>query len=530
MTIQSAEKLGAEYYYIGSERCKTLMDNVVVSIEQKVQSKKQRLQAESRTLLSEDNRITNELQKKGSISREDARANMINGLFNLCFLIIAASGEFLLAHWTFSNFGNDPHYTFIISAAFVALTLETMDLYLKLMRRKFPEYDSQILLSLVGLSVILILLVFLFGAEIRQQLYQMTAFLSIDSSLENQVAQADRFSGSSSVMVIMLTLGLATIIMSGLCYHLAKTLILNSAPILSLHRKQSGVRKRLMRILDELSELNTLVSDFIARFWLAYEKEGLKSATKSNGNKRDELIKNLFFALLLPITLVGVAFVLFFLLRSKAHAAEYQVYLDKSTSVKVADYTGKETEFTKNIHSIEMIIRNNISPGDSIKVIAVTEDSFSKPHILLDAVVIKENGQFGKNVARQKLALVEQWKSIELKPQAKGTDLFGSMNLASILFKPGEHDKNIILFSDMRNVSYGYNFEKIETFNTDALIRQVGKRGLIPQLPGVNVYCLGVHTAGVGPVYWAGLRGFWEQFFKKSNSKSFYFTIERRLP
>ena len=127
-----------------------------------------------------------------------------------------------------------------------------------------------------------------------------------------------------------------------------------------------------------------------------------------------------------PIILICLGIGIFPGLKGIAHGAEWMVNLDISKSVKAKDYGGKETEFKKNVQTVEDIIRNKLAPGDSITVVGITEDSFSRPYILLSHKLTDKKGAFGENLAKDKLSLIKKWQGLDLKPIAKGNRHFRS--------------------------------------------------------------------------------------------------------
>ena len=168
--------------------------------------------------------------------------------------------------------------------------------------------------------------------------------------------------------------------------------------------------------------------------------------------------------------MIMLALILFLVLRGEARGSEdYIMMLDASGSANVNDYTATETEFKKNIIAIERFIRNYISPGDKLKVIAITERSFSRPYILLDARISPKKGAFGEVLSREKLRLLKQWKKLDIEPTAKATDILGALSLAAILFSEKTEKKNLIIFSDMRQCTGELNLEtpkKIDSVKT----------------------------------------------------------------
>ena len=227
---------------------------------------------------------------------------------------------------------------------------------------------------------------------------------------------------------------------------------------------------------------------------------------------------------------MAIALAIFILLfRGKAHGAENVVFIDISRSVSAEDYTGKQTEFQKNVKGVEDFIRNHISPGDFIKVMAITEATFSRQYVLIDTRISDQKGQFGEVLAQERLRLLKSWNKLDLKPSAEATDVLGALSLAAILFAQSGDKKNLIFFSDMRHCAKELDLERVKKINADKTLAKVEQMGLIPGLQEVRVWCLGVHSAGVTPEYWASLKDFWAKVFNRAGAKLVAFTIERRF-
>ena len=81
----------------------------------------------------------------------------------------------------------------------------------------------------------------------------------------------------------------------------------------------------------------------------------------------------------------------------------------------------------------------------------------------------------------------------------------------------------------MRQCAHKIDIEKPQTIGVEKILNKVEQLGLIPQLNGVRVHCLGVHSAGKTPAYWLGLRAFWSGYFKKAGAELITFSMERRI-
>ena len=236
------------------------------------------------------------------------------------------------------------------------------------------------------------------------------------------------------------------------------------------------------------------------------------------------------FIIISPLVIILIAVLLFFAFKSVARADETIVFLDMSRSMESNDYTNQQTEFQKNVNGIESFIRNDLMPGEKLRVLGIIENSFSNPYLLMEGQVSTNKGAFGEVVARDKLNLVQAWKKLHLKPMAKMTDIFGALSLGSNLFNHRERKKQLILFSDMRHYTREMDLETPSVINKDSEIKRVIEKGYLAPLPDVKIWCLGVHGAGKEPTYWRSLSVFWMEYFRQAKaSDPIVFSMERRL-
>src|SRR5262249_2021988 len=147
----------------------------------------------------------------------------------------------------------------------------------------------------------------------------------------------------------------------------------------------------------------------------------------------------------------------------------------------------KTDQLKESCAATEKIIAS-LEPGSRFVVIPITEKSFSE-RILLDAQLTKDPGLFGERVKNGKRDLMgaggEKRKS--LTASAAGTEIFGAVAKAAIIFKETPKLRPVLIFlSDMRHVARGYDFEKVPKIDA-GLIEKVAQDGLIPPLKGVKI-------------------------------------------
>ncbi|MBO3804352.1 MAG: hypothetical protein JTT11_10900, partial [Candidatus Brockarchaeota archaeon] len=203
-------------------------------------------------------------------------------------------------------------------------------------------------------------------------------------------------------------------------------------------------------------------------------------------------------------------------------------FAEEAVVVGVDLTKSSDEELAKNLQAVDSIILS-LKSGSRFIVLPITDRSFSQPAIL-DARLSADPGLFGERLRAEKQQVMRKWRerSKVLKADAKGSDLFGALAKASILFDESPGPKPVlILLSDMRHVGRGYNFEALTKIER-ALLEQVQKEGLIPSLKGVKVWVLGAHAQGVSEVYWMSLRAFWAEYLKRAGAELITFSPNRR--
>jgi len=532
-----AQKLGRNSIYQSPDERAAYKDTLIKGIEAEAEREKEQLTLNGQKKVQEEKQLLSELARIGNPPEEIVRSDYRKGLCTASFVALPIGAESAFLFWTFGFLGLKAGYTIIIAAAIVILSLEAFDYYITAFRQRYRHYDNVLFLILGSMSVIAIFLVLLFIAEIRHSLYELTSTLESDNSPEEILIRTQRFRSNSSndFLYSMCFLTITVTMVGGTSFHLSKSLILGSRPALRLYKQLRKVRDEMIRLGEQISNLKARVPEFESEFEKGLKEEQLKQLRIEEKARKNEIkwnrikerIKAIAPVILLPITIILITIAVFFLLRGEAKGAEYIVLIDISKSTDVSQYSGKGNEFNKSTKAVESIIRNDLSAGDKIKALAVTERSFSRPFFLLNDEIPKKKGAFGENLARKKIQLLKKWKGLDLKPTAKATDLLGALFLASILYS-SDKDKRLIIFSDMRNTSE-LNIERLKKIDVQRSISIVEKLGLIPDLKGTRVSCLGIHSVGKSPSYWLSLREFWKEFFRRAGAEALTFSIERRL-
>jgi hypothetical protein len=196
------------------------------------------------------------------------------------------------------------------------------------------------------------------------------------------------------------------------------------------------------------------------------------------------------------------------------------VALDLTASVATSGYDGK-TEFEKNVLGACALIPR-LSPGSHITVFGITDQSFSRPDVLLDREVPGDKGPllFQDRTALAKARMADELKRVSLiKPSYQHTDIFGILAIAAdVLQGPTGSRKVLVIFSDMRNSTNDLDLERPATVSVREALRKAEQRHLVMHLTGVELYVLGVDGAGKSIAYWNSLKEFWAEYFRKTGA------------
>ena len=532
--MPNAKAMGRMAAKIDESDRRSLQAAKIKAIEDDVLGQKTQLELHGRVYARQEQEILGEIQRRGNLSRQDLKQNLYMGMWRFTFVFLSVPIEFYFAYLTFSYFNWGEFFSIAAAIGFVAISLEIVDQYITWYRKNYPEKGDRLFHILSSLGIVILILVIFLSADIRQHLHQAIPSIS-SASLEVQIKNAEKFynNSSGSFNYLMAAFTGAIILSSGICLHEAHNRLLLAIPLLRQYRRLARVRAKMTETAGLLNKQDQRVSGFLAEFeqGLAEGKLKLRKKQKKPGtrNRREAFMKTIATFFTHPLTLIVLGICIFLALKGVAHGTEWIVNLDISKSVETKDYTGKETGFSKNVQAVEEIIRNRLAPGDRIYAVGITKYSFSRPYIFLNHKLTDRKGASGEGLAKDKLVLIKKWHALDLKPNAKGTDIFGAIILSSMRFENNQSEKVLVILSDMRNCSRILDIESPDRIAVDKALNKVENAGLIPDLKKVKVSCLGVHSSGKTPVYWQSLKDFWTQYFQKAGAAKLVFTMGRGL-
>jgi hypothetical protein len=365
----------------------------------------------------------------------------------------------------------------------------------------------------------------------------------VDSSqdLAARSQQLDRVKRTTFIMDIIMVitiicLAFAGDLVVGLSFFMARQHLGPAGTLLRLHKELAKVRRNLVKN-EEDQEAARRRPEILyeelsagALYIEAQKEERVPAETPKIAETKSgvpEVTKSPSVWTLMRKTAV-VFFVVIALvagLMTWALAADTVVVgVDLTTSSQV------ESEFKDSLDKVEEIIKSQKSPGTRVVVLAIRKDSFGSP-IIFDDVVPLESGRFGQRLEAWRLIAIKKWRTrkASLNPGENGSDIFGFLMRAAVIFSDDPNGKKLLLvFSDMRHVGQGYNFEVAKGL-AKVHIDELDAQGLLPKLQGVKVWILGAHTNGLSPAHWMKLKDFWCEYLKRSGAELMIFSPSRRF-
>jgi hypothetical protein len=366
----------------------------------------------------------------------------------------------------------------------------------------------------------LVLLAFIRGNVLAQYVQSASPAVIMDGEMAASVPPHDNFFDATLpyLRLTMMLLAFSMELGAGLALHDARRLRSDSGEDYNkLNQERDVVCHEMVVRIHRLTALQNAPQAFVAEFWRDFHRALLNGATRSA---------------LKRVSLLLLCFLLF--RPGLMHAAErirVVVALDLSRSVAVKGSDNK-AEFEKNLDAISHLIAH-VPAGSRVTVLGITADSFAQPYLLLDARLDGDEGYFKERLAAGRNQVVGAWRKrcVRLSPEFSHTDNFGALLVASELFKQTPQARKVlVILSDMRNETAAINLESPSVIAVNRFLAKAEKNRLLADLPGVEVYVLGVDSAGKTVSYWNSLRDFWTQYFRQVGARLQTYSILRELP
>jgi hypothetical protein len=357
--------------------------------------------------------------------------------------------------------------------------------------------------------------------------------LDQSSTPAGNVARAERVKGLLAItsMVAVLFLGLASEVAAGIAFDelmrhgtVVRTVrpVYNEREWLEERLAENAHLQQALRRRGKLARISQTI-DGLRR----EEAEARQAIAAAGAREAEDRLPGLGplvwkVAIAFAVLLVGVvALARWAAGEERSLSGTTVVLLDLSAST-IAD------EFSKNLRAIEGVIRR-VGESGRVIVFGITEASFGVEPLLRTAAP-PSKGRFGERLGAWQETATREWQRVaaSLTPAAKGTDVFGALARAAVECEGATPLCRLVILSDMRQVGRGINLERPGTVS-GRLIEDARRQGLIPNLKGVGVWVLGVHTAGLEERQWQGLRAFWTEYFRVAGADVVAFTPNRRL-
>jgi hypothetical protein len=332
--------------------------------------------------------------------------------------------------------------------------------------------------------------------------------------------------GDPELQLLMGLLAVSMELGSGMCLFEARKFSLVSHKRAAQAREElNAVNENLVETIRQLTYLENepaiREADFYAKFYL-----GMLERIKQN------ILLPMVFMLALGFSTIHSPIARAEDMNAAARGTNIVVAIDLTASVAGTGYDGK-TDYEKNIDGACRFI-GQLPPGANLAVIAITDQSFSRPYILLQGQLPVDKGPlaFQDRVAIARNRLASQLRS-ELKsvtPRFRETDILGALIVASDILKPLPGRKVLVIFSDMRQATKDLNLERPSSVALAPSLKRAAALNPITSLEGVEVYALGVDSAGKPAAYWKSLRDFWQEYFRRGRATLKAYSILREPP
>jgi hypothetical protein len=235
------------------------------------------------------------------------------------------------------------------------------------------------------------------------------------------------------------------------------------------------------------------------------------------------------FLILLILLFLG-AIIFFIFLSDRVFGADFPC----SYSIIAQDVTGSrpDQEMLEDDKGIVRFIEGR-KPGDAGLITFITAATFTKPepeyevHFKMPAK--NKIGYFGEELRKRKADVIKEFleKSRKIPPKREGTSLIdGNFMYAKILREQEAKLKNLIFFSDMRQCTQDINEQSIVR-NGDQVVSKLKADGLIPNMKGIDVWCMGVSSNGLNVFQYQKIENFWRTFFSAAQANLRCYDIGR---
>ena len=217
----------------------------------------------------------------------------------------------------------------------------------------------------------------------------------------------------------------------------------------------------------------------------------------------------------------------------RGQAVDFWEGVDFSATSGAKGYDGSTAD-VENIESAARIIAT-LPSGSRITVAGISDESFSRPFILLTGIIPSDPGKLREYdqiaAARSRLSASVRRIGGSIDPRFQTTDILGFLMFAGMAFESAPHMRRVlVIHSDMRQSARPLDIEHVSVISAYNALRTVEEGHLIADLSAVEVYVYGVHALGKDIRYWQSLREFWAAYFVRCHATLRVFSMMRDVP
>ena len=434
--------------------CEMRKNSLIKELEPKIV----RLKIEGSAMVNEEKVLAGSLSN--SPTQIACRINFTWGSLWFSLSLIFLAGTWAIWEWSFAPFRLD--HAKLLVLGLTALSAALGDFLINKIKKLFPEKQREIFLLFLVLAAFLFLLTaeVNFG-RIRSSLARLSTEIHSTSVVEDTAANGNSDLASSAnefykkgfrvLNVVMPLLALTLCLGTSVTFHEGMERLTTSAPTLFSYARLTQVRRKLINKSAEIKELEAMPDIFESEFLrgaMMPERDVKTEAPSQTVNPTQAISPPISEdrKLWIAIGVFSCALILILFFVSAAFSADSVIVaIDLTGSSRGKDYRGNE-EFQKNMKAMESIIWQ-LQPGSQFRVIGITEDSFARPLILMDKRIGNDPGFFKEKLQGARQTLIKEWRRLsqKLRPDARRSDIFGAIALASQVFESQRNTSEILI-------------------------------------------------------------------------------------
>ena len=191
------------------------------------------------------------------------------------------------------------------------------------------------------------------------------------------------------------------------------------------------------------------------------------------------------------------------------------------TVAVVGDQTPSMREFeTRNREFVGWLI-GKLGANDEFYFIPVTGADFGEARVALDRKMPADFSQYEAALMMAREKLKEDWNAIADSCVSRGpySDVFGRIAFSKLCFQGKETQYYLVVVSDWRHATPALNIEKADTVDVEGTIQQLRRLSLLPDLSGVRLVAVSVHTRGKSLRYYESINRLIRRFAEETHAE-----------